>query len=372
MSRKAAAAAGLVLFLVGLFTLVQVPYFFARSAFLGHMLLLDAGEQAVSHPQGSDAAGIAPKPIGGTAQGGALLPGSWPRGRTLGVLRIPSIGLNAPLVEGTGEAQLSDAVGSLPGSAVPGRPGTAVLAAHNATWFRNIDRLRAGQKVIIYTPNGVFVYRVFGSRIVREGSPIANTAAPQVVLETCYPLDALYLTPYRYLVFARLLSQSGPSHKLPLLAEAGRFHPEVPEALRQQGLSVQESGIPMGTLDFQVGAPLSLTQSDIPLSAANTVEELFAAWIRASADKNSVWLKEIASRAVGPNGFWGRPVSEIHYLSSLDVTILVSRSHISGVKAVITVGADDGPQKVSLVAAVEPGGGLRLNQILFSKPCEIG
>src|SRR5580658_5709248 len=112
-----------------------------------------------------------------------------------GLIQAKTIGLTAPVVQGTGDPQLDVAVGHDPSSAWPGPPGTMVLEAHDVTWFSGIDGLHPGD-VITYTGEcHLFKYQVTSREVVRAGTPVDSTANPTMGLVTCYPLNALFFTP---------------------------------------------------------------------------------------------------------------------------------------------------------------------------------
>ncbi|HHH83521.1 MAG TPA: class D sortase [Chloroflexi bacterium] len=98
----------------------------------------------------------------------------------------------APVVQGDGWEQLKKGVGQHIGSANPGENGNMVLSAHNDIFgelFRDLDRLKPGDEIILYTATREYVYRVTGMRIVEPISVevMNDTAKPTVTLISCYP-----------------------------------------------------------------------------------------------------------------------------------------------------------------------------------------
>ncbi len=98
----------------------------------------------------------------------------------------------APVVQGDGWEQLKKGVGQHIGSANPGESGNMVLSAHNDIFgelFRDLDRLKPGDEIIIYTATREYVYRVTGMRIVEptEVEVMNDSAKPTVTLISCYP-----------------------------------------------------------------------------------------------------------------------------------------------------------------------------------------
>ncbi|CAG0954515.1 Sortase D [Anaerolineales bacterium] len=121
-------------------------------------------------------------------------------------IQIPSINVDAPVVQGDGWEQLKKGVGQYVGSSAPGENGNVVLSAHNDVYgelFRYLDRLVPGDQVIISTHQRQFVYIVDRTVLVEPTAVevMASSGSPTVTLISCYP----YLVDtQRIVVFARL------------------------------------------------------------------------------------------------------------------------------------------------------------------------
>lgn len=107
-------------------------------------------------------------------------------------IRIPAIGVDAPVVQGDGWEQLKKGVAQRIGTANPGEPGNMVLSAHNDIYgeiFRHLDQLQEGDEIIVQTQTREYVYRVSYSRIVEptEVSVMDPTREPIITLISCYP-----------------------------------------------------------------------------------------------------------------------------------------------------------------------------------------
>ena len=63
-------------------------------------------------------------------------------GAVLGELEIPHIGLSVVVVEGTEARDLREAVGHIPGTALPGQAGNVVIAGHRDTFFRPLRKIQ--------------------------------------------------------------------------------------------------------------------------------------------------------------------------------------------------------------------------------------
>ncbi|MBT0774030.1 class E sortase [Kineosporia sp. J2-2] len=76
---------------------------------------------------------------------------------TVGLLRIPRIGMELVVLEGAGRGSLQQGPGHVRGTAVPGQAGNSVIVGHRTTWgapFGKLDRLRPGDRIEITTDSG--------------------------------------------------------------------------------------------------------------------------------------------------------------------------------------------------------------------------
>jgi sortase A len=128
-------------------------------------------------------------------------------GDAVGRIRIPKIGANFVVVNGTDTVSLRKGPGIYDEVPFPGAPGTTAIAGHRTTYlapFRKIDKLRRGDKITIEMPYGRFTYDVERTRIVppTEVSVIKRVSYDRLVLSACHPL---YSAAKRIVVFARLV-----------------------------------------------------------------------------------------------------------------------------------------------------------------------
>jgi sortase A len=127
-------------------------------------------------------------------------------GDAAGRIRIPAIGANFVVVDGTSSASLRKGPGFFPENPWPGARGTTAIAGHRTTYmapFRSIDGLRPRNRVIVEMPYGRFTYRVERKRIVKPDAlwVLQRTRQDRLVLSACHPL---YSAAQRVIVFARL------------------------------------------------------------------------------------------------------------------------------------------------------------------------
>lgn len=144
------------------------------------------------------------------------------RDQTYAVLRIPRIGLRAPIAEGISKSKVLNRgyVGHYPGTAQPGQLGNVGLAGHRNTHgepFRHLDELRPGDRVSIETYHARYTYVV--ERTLPRTSPSDGTVIAKVPYSSAHPryrftepgsyLTLTTCTPeytsrYRLVVWARL------------------------------------------------------------------------------------------------------------------------------------------------------------------------
>jgi sortase A len=131
------------------------------------------------------------------------------RGDAIARIEIPAIGVSEYVVEGTDTASLRKGPGHYPETPLPGEPGTVAIAGHRTTYgapFRDIDDLKPGQRIVLDTLDGRFIYRVQRTAIVDDEdlSVLDDVGYRRLVLSACHPL---YSAAQRWVVFARLADE---------------------------------------------------------------------------------------------------------------------------------------------------------------------
>jgi sortase A len=134
------------------------------------------------------------------------------KGDAIARIMIPSIGLSKYVVEGTDLESLRKGPGHYPDTPLPGAPGTTAIAGHRTTYgapFRHIDEVHRGEPIVIDMPDGRFVYRVQGTKIVddQDLSVLDKVGYQRLVLSACHPL---YSAAQRIIVFARFVRREPP------------------------------------------------------------------------------------------------------------------------------------------------------------------
>lgn len=331
---------GMALSLAGLIVLAAIPFFYLRSAYVGHQLLKQANAAV-----GNSVADINLVSPGSNATSNQTSPSQlqltsetmkvphFATGQLIGEVKIPALSLQAPLIQGTAAQQLEVAIGHLSTSVMPGKPGTTVIAAHNATWFRHVNELKTGAKIEVATAYGTFVFEVTQSKVVKVGAPISDTNNASIVLESCYPLDALYLTPYRYLVFGTLAQIVADSRTKPSTSlNQPYYYAVVPNDIAREGLTLSTNTLPMGTLKYTGSPGAAFTQSNFALSGTQSMIELYLAWLHAASDKNQTAIDALVPTGT-PDPFYGVNRSHVQYLSNYDISL-----DVKGDKLISTTG----------------------------------
>jgi sortase A len=84
---------------------------------------------------------------------------------------IPDLHIDAVVINGFDEAALRRGPAHDPKSALPGKPGNCVIAAHRnvyGSWFANIDQLQAESLVQLITPNATYDYHAVSISRISE------------------------------------------------------------------------------------------------------------------------------------------------------------------------------------------------------------
>jgi sortase A len=127
---------------------------------------------------------------------GPVSPPADPRGLEpeiqLGGIEIPRLDVSEPLYEGIRLTTLDKGPGHWPGTALPGRVGNVVIAAHRTSHggpFRHIDQLVEGDEVVFHTADGVLTYRVTTTMVVDPDAVwiIDQTDTATATLFACHP-----------------------------------------------------------------------------------------------------------------------------------------------------------------------------------------
>lgn len=115
------------------------------------------------------------------------------QGVPLGKIRIPKIGVEQVLIQGTGKSDLREGPGHWPGTPFPGQGGNFVVSGHRTTYgapFFRLDRLRVGDTIDVLMPYAALRYKVTRSVIVlpTQVEEVRQRGFEQISLATCHPI----------------------------------------------------------------------------------------------------------------------------------------------------------------------------------------
>jgi len=114
-------------------------------------------------------------------------------GDSLTRIKIPKIGVDTVVVEGTTASALRAGAGHYPSTPLPCEVGNVAIAGHRTTYgrpFHDLDRLAAGDRITLETPIGSCTYEVERSWVTvpTDVGVVANTPdQARLTLTTCHP-----------------------------------------------------------------------------------------------------------------------------------------------------------------------------------------
>lgn len=127
-------------------------------------------------------------------------------GDTVGILVIPRVNAELPIVEGTDANDLAKGVGHYEGSSLPGEQGQIVLSGHRDTVFRRLGELKIGDSLIVKIARGSYTYQITRMKIVDDTDKNIITLQKkeeELILTTCYPFRYIGNAPKRYIIYAK-------------------------------------------------------------------------------------------------------------------------------------------------------------------------
>lgn len=267
-------------------------------------------------------------PTSSASPAGECIQASPQTGQLTGVLDIPALGLTAPVEQGTDDAVLAVATGHAAQSVLPGANGTSVLLAHDVSYFVHLGTVKTGDLVIYRNQCRTLSFQVTGEQVVTAGAPVSNSTTPTMVLDTCWPTNALFYTSQRLLVTAVEVPNSPTSApsanstyptrarpqalmnpvRVPTITNV-TFTTPAPAALVAQGLSLTQNEAPMGTMVLTGDTTTAFEQSPEPLGLVATALEAYFGGIHASEQNRPDWWSAIAPNAVMPRVLQGASIT---------------------------------------------------------------
>ena len=179
---------------------------------LRHAFQLAVASQAA--PTSNLANGNPPDPSTVTTPTTIAVPPAAPSGAAVAVIKIPKIGVEQAVVEGTGVGDLRKGPGHYRNTPLPGQPGNAAIAGHRTTYgapFNRIDELAVGDPILVTTLQGTFKYVVSEAPFPvspSQNKVLFNQNDNRLTLTTCHPK---YSAAKRLIVVAKLAPRVKPA-----------------------------------------------------------------------------------------------------------------------------------------------------------------
>ncbi len=190
-------------------------------------------------------------------------------GDAMALLRIPALGLDQVVVEGSGAQQLRSAPGHLRGTPRPGQKGNVVIVGKRTTYggpFGDIDELEKGNRIEVGTAAGTYRYIVekVATLVPEEDEDvIGGTEGNQLTLISA---DPPYRAVERLVVIARLDSD-----------EDGAPLRTVP------------AGLEPGADELGIGRDANATSSVLLFALVFVLSAIGFAWVRPRWTRWALW-----------------------------------------------------------------------------------
>lgn len=264
-----------------------------------------------------------------------------------GVLDIPSLHVAAPVEQGLSDTVLAVALGHDPSTPWPGSGSSSLIAGHDVGYLSADTSLLPGDTLSYSEPCATLHYTVTGHEITSPGQQVTLPPGGGIVLDSCWPTDALWYTSQRYLVIARYDSTTvGTSNLVPATPPpVPQVH--LPPGLAATALTLTTNSWPMGTLHVSGSPTPSWTASQAALDIEGDALELLFGLRHALGTGQAGWLATLAPGVSVPSWIDGTPDGQ------LDVTETVNGTNVTSVTLRSTVSSASGPLRFVLSTGVQ-------------------
>jgi len=151
-------------------------------------------------------------------------------GDAIARMKVPRIGVDRVVVEGTETDTLKKGPGRYRGTSMPGEGELVYIAGHRTTYgapFSHIDRLEPGDRVTVELPYATFEYAVTGRKIVPADflQALDSRGREEVALQACWPR---FFASQRIIVYAKPIKITLPGEQpfnIPAVDGSGPFRP---------------------------------------------------------------------------------------------------------------------------------------------------
>ena len=124
----------------------------------------------------------------------------------LGVLEIPSVGLEVPVYSTSTGQTMDRGAGIIDGMAYPHEAGNIGISGHRDGYFRALKDVQVGDTLVLQTLVGTKQFRIDAAQVVEiaDTSVLQDTPDQTLTLVTCYPFYFVGHAPQRFIVTASL------------------------------------------------------------------------------------------------------------------------------------------------------------------------
>lgn len=173
--------------------------------------------------------------------------------KIFGYIRIPDMEVILPLYAGAGKEHMEKGAAILGSTSLPvgGKNTNSVIAAHRgyrgAPYFRDIEKLRTGDEILITNPWKTLLYRVESAKIIDpddSDSVKIQKGRDMITLLTCHPYRSH--GQYRYVVYCTRSdmrdSETGEQIS-PVISENGILYKSSQKDIRMEQIIRKWTGI---------------------------------------------------------------------------------------------------------------------------------
>lgn len=215
------------------------------------------------------------------------------------ILEVPSIGMQAPVLNGLTDSVLNDSVGHDAATVWPGAYGVSILEAHDVSYFSNLGALKVGALISFIDNCREFVFQVDKTEVVTPGTALDPPSGGKgLALITCYPANALFWTSERLVVMASYVAQQSSGTLAASVPAPLALSLPLPPGLANADLSLSGNRLLVGTLSINGSPSKTWSQGADPLRAAQVAFRGLAAATRAVDSGNTAWWSSLALRGV--------------------------------------------------------------------------
>jgi sortase A len=194
---------------INLFKIISIVLLLGGGSLLWYSVNQLAGQEMKEKKALKDAQEIVNSANSQDAEKVFTAPYSFSKGEVVGILTIPKLKKELPIIEGTEEEELEKGVGHYSETNLPGQKNRIFLAGHRDTVFKSMGEIEKGDTLSIQMESGNHQYEVFETFIVKETDlSVLQPTSPEEILtlSTCYPFEYLSSTEERYIINARRIN----------------------------------------------------------------------------------------------------------------------------------------------------------------------